>query len=126
VAASRLRNGHRHLGPIAIAFSALLGVACQVESARSDDDMGLSGAPTFRILVVNDAGVEARVWADAGAGRVLLDTVAAGDSGRVNLDMDAASVWLEALDRAGEVIHDGRVELHPDSLNRWTIPAGEI
>lgn len=76
----------------------------------------------YRLLLVNRAGVEAVVYASAGAGRVLLDTLAGRDSSRIDVEVRAERLRLEALDLGDETLADAEVRLDPDSLTRWEVP----
>ena len=76
---------------------------------------------TYRLELVNRTGSPVRVFASAGAGRVALDTIAPGDSGRLKLRVAARSVRLEAMDPTGRTLAETELALHPDSLHRWEI-----
>lgn len=77
---------------------------------------------SYALLLVNGGPGPAVVYADAGAGRVLLDTVAGADSVRVNVRVRATRLRLEAADRWGEPLGAGAVELVADSVARWSVP----
>lgn len=80
------------------------------------------GAPReFRLLLVNPHDHPARVFASAGAARVALDTVAAGDSTRVDVRVRADRILLEAEDETGAGLGSVELELVPDDINRWEI-----
>lgn len=78
---------------------------------------------TYRILLVNPRPIRAVVYADAGAERVLLDTVPRRDSSRVNVEVRATRFRLIAIDGWGERLGAEEVEPPPDSLFRWEVPA---
>jgi hypothetical protein len=61
------------------------------------------------------------VYASAGAGRVTLDTVPGRDSVRVNVQVRARSLSLDAEDADGRTIGSTILELAPASSNRWEI-----
>ena len=77
---------------------------------------------TYRLLLVNRWPIGAVVHADAGAGRVLLDSVPRRDSIRVNVEVRAARLRLTAQDRFGERLGSSFLDLATDSLNRWEVP----
>ncbi len=79
---------------------------------------------TYRLLLVNPRPIRAVVYADAGADRVLLDTISRFDSSRVNVQVRAFRIRLMATDRFGERLGIVSLDLSPDSLNRWRVPAG--
>lgn len=81
-------------------------------------------ARTYRLLLVNPRPIRVLVHADAGAARVLLDTVPRLDSLRVDVRVRAVRLRLTATDRFGERLGAASLELVPDSLNRWEVPAG--
>lgn len=76
---------------------------------------------TYRLLLVNPLGIEALVYASAGAGRVLLDSVAARDSSRVDIRVRARRVRMEAADAAGRPLAAELLELRSDTLLRWRV-----
>ncbi len=78
---------------------------------------------TFELRLVNLREIGAVVSARAGAERVVVDTVPALDSVVVHLRVRADWVELDAVGPDGEELAGGRLDLRPDSLNRWTIPA---
>ncbi len=79
---------------------------------------------TYRLVLVNPRPILAIVYADAGSDRVLLDTLSGFDSSRVNVQVRALSIRLTATDRFGERLGVVSLDLSPDSLNRWRVPAG--
>lgn len=81
-------------------------------------------ARTYRLLLINPRPIRAVVHADAGAARVLLDTVPRHDSVRVDVRVRAVRLLLTATDRFGEWLGAASLELVPDSLNRWEVPVG--
>lgn len=79
---------------------------------------------TYRLILINPRPFRAVVHADAGAARVLLDTVPRHDSVRVDVRVRAVRLRLTATDRFGERLGAASLELVPDSLNRWEVPLG--
>ncbi len=77
----------------------------------------------YRLLLVNALDVDAHVFAAAGAGSVVLDTVPRLDSVRVNILVRADIVRLEARDDEGMLMRETDLALAPDTLNRWIIEA---
>lgn len=75
----------------------------------------------YRLLLVNALDVDAHVFAAAGAGNVVLDTVPRLDSARVNIRVRADIVRLEARDDEGMLMRETDLALAPDTLNRWII-----
>jgi len=75
----------------------------------------------YRILLVNPLDVDAYVFAAAGAGSVVLDTVPRRDSVRVNIRVRADLVRLEARDTEGTLLAEIDLALARDTLNRWAI-----
>ena len=75
----------------------------------------------YRILLVNPLETDAHVFAAAGAGSVVLDTVPRRDSVRVNIRVRAGLVRLEARDAGGLVLAEIDLALARDTLNRWVI-----
>ena len=73
---------------------------------------------TVQLLLINRHQVPLVVFADGGAGEVLLDTVAATDSARVNVIIAADSVSLRAVGPDGTSGSPERVGLGGDST-RW-------
>lgn len=73
----------------------------------------------YRLLVTNESGVPVVVRADAGAGAVTVDTVAAGASSGTTLRTRADSVALTAEDTAGAAV--GRVSLRLDPAARDSV-----
>ncbi len=90
--------------------------------------LGRGGVPivavetrTYLLQLVNLTGEPAVVYADAGAGRVVLDTLDARDSARVNIEIRAREVRLEASDLTGRTLREARISPRADSLTRWEI-----
>jgi hypothetical protein len=75
----------------------------------------------YHVLLVNTREVEAHVFAQAGAARVMLDTVPALDSVRLDIRLRAARVNLEAEDEIGQLLSSDLLELRVESANRWVI-----
>lgn len=75
----------------------------------------------YRLLLVNALESEATVYASAGARRVVLDTVPARDSVRVDIRMRADEVDLEARDPRGYALAETTLELAAAGPNRWVI-----
>ena len=59
---------------------------------------------SIRLLILNAARETAVIQADAGAGIVILDTLAAGDSIRLKLESRADSIQLRALRLSGALL----------------------
>tara|TARA_B100001750_G_scaffold213630_1_gene196255 strand:+ start:1110 stop:1541 length:432 start_codon:yes stop_codon:yes gene_type:complete len=110
-------------------------VAPETMVTPSDSINPLSGSPipsastvfgegevhTYHLLLVNTREVEAHVFAQAGAARVLLDTVPALDSVRLDIRLRATRVNLEAEDAIGRLLYSDLLELQIESANRWVI-----
>lgn len=75
----------------------------------------------YRLLLVNALESEATVYASAGARRVVLDTVPARDSVRVEIRLRADEVDLEARDPRGYALAETTLELAAAGPNRWVI-----
>lgn len=75
----------------------------------------------YQLLLVNTREVEAHVFAHAGAARVMLDTVPALDSVRLDIRLRATRVNLEAEDAIGRPLSSDLLELRVESANRWVI-----
>lgn len=87
--------------------------------------LGDSEPPPLRaypLLLVNPGRMEARVFASAGAGRVPLDTLAAGDSARVDVRVRATRLRLEAEAPGGRPLGAEEIELTEGALLRWEVP----
>lgn len=81
---------------------------------------------TYELSLVNRTEVDLIIYANAGADRVVLDTVPGQDSTHVNVEIRARRVTLEAEDGAGQTVGSDVLELVPASRNRWEIrPGGE-
>jgi len=74
---------------------------------------------TYPLLIVNPHPVPLAVFADGGAGEVLLDTVPAGDSARVRLLIGADSVMLRAAGSDGVSGPPERIGLEREPTARW-------
>jgi len=85
---------------------------------------GESELRTYELSLVNRTEAELVVHASAGAGRVVLDTVPGRDSTRVNVEVRAGRVLLEAEDGAGRTVRSDTVDLVPAGPNRWEIQPG--
>lgn len=113
--------------PIVVPDTAADSAGVGADSAIVDDGPDLPPMPgegelrDFRLLLVNPHGREARVFASAGAVRVALDTVPAGDSVRVDVRVRADRIRLEAEDAGGAAIGSLELELEPGEINRWEI-----
>lgn len=90
--------------------------ATAADSAAESDPRPLV---EYRLLVRNESGVPVVVRADAGAGVVTVDTVAAGASSGTTLRTRADSVALTAEDTAGSAV--GRVSLRLDPAARDSV-----
>lgn len=92
------------------------GGSAETDSAAA----ALDTLPRYPLRLVNRGTARVVVTADAGAGPITLDTVAAGDSVRVDLRMraDSAMLTAESPDGAGA---DTSLRLARDSLVRWEI-----
>ena len=79
---------------------------------------------TYSLRIVNHFPSDVLVYASAGAGRVVLDTVPERDSVRIDVQVRAERLLLEVTDRAGQslLVHD--LALLPDTLNRWVAAPG--
>lgn len=78
----------------------------------------------YRLLVTNESGAPVVVRADAGAGAVTVDTVAAGTSSGATLRTRADSVALTAEDTAGASVDRVSLRLDPtarDSVLEWRV-----
>ncbi len=95
----------------------------------SDDAAAVARLPgegptrEYRILLVNPLDIDAYVFAAAGAGSVVLDTVPRRDSVRVNIRVRADLVRLEARAEGGMLLAETDLALAGDTLNRWAIEA---
>jgi len=74
---------------------------------------------TYPILIVNPHPVPLAVFADGGAGEVLVDTIPAGDSARVRLLIGADSVTLRAAGSDGVSGPPERIGLEREPTARW-------
>ncbi|MDX1577787.1 MAG: hypothetical protein R3266_04855, partial [Gemmatimonadota bacterium] len=77
----------------------------------------------YRLRLVNRLAGPATVFASAGARRVVLDTVPAGDSLLVDIRLRADRVDLEAEDDRGRRVAAAGLDLVGDDVNRWVIAA---
>lgn len=75
----------------------------------------------YQLLLVNRLEGRAHVFASAGAGRVVLDTVPGSDSVFVDIRVRADEVLLEAEDDAGHVVSSITLDLVRADINRWEI-----
>ncbi len=75
----------------------------------------------YRLLLLNRTDTEVYAFASAGAAQVVLDTVPAADSVRVDVRVRAGRVNLEARDAGGRLIVSGVIELVVGVVNRWEI-----
>lgn len=71
---------------------------------------------TVALRLRNDGSEDAVVYADAGAGEVLLDTVAAGRWSRVDLVSFGSIVTLRSARASGESTHQLDLAAVPDSI----------
>lgn len=106
--------------------AALDSLAVEDDSVPASDsvDAGAGRAVplrTHRLLIVNRTATHLQTFASAGAGRVALDDVPAGDSARVNILIGADLVRLEATDSLGQPIDSVELHLRADSLARWEV-----
>lgn len=74
---------------------------------------------TYPLRIVNRFSSRVLVYASAGAGRVVLDTVPAQDSVRIDVQVRAEHVLLEVTDPSGRSLLQHDLALIPDTLNRW-------
>lgn len=81
----------------------------------------LGEGPTrdFQLVLINPSDRVLSVSARAGSTEVVLDTVPAGDSTRVDIRVRADRLDLVARDASGAEVTREEVELDSDSLNRW-------
>ena len=80
------------------------------------------GAPRqYRLRLVNLLDRDAFVFASAGAGRVVVDTVPGADSTIVDIRLRSDHVTLEARDPSGRVVKSEEVDLDRSVVNRWEI-----
>ena len=68
---------------------------------KDPSDVEATNLAPIEVWIRNDAGEASVIRADAGAGAVLVDTVAAGDSVRVRLETTADSVLLTSTGLSG-------------------------
>lgn len=79
---------------------------------------------TYALRLVNPSEDTIMVLASAGAARVVLDTLPAGDSVRLNVRLRSDVILLEGSDLRGGRVGSTELLLEPDSLNRWeALPA---
>jgi hypothetical protein len=76
---------------------------------------------TYALRLVNRTEQPAVVYADAGVGRVVLDTIEPADSARVNVEVRAREVRLRAMDLTGQPLITDTIALVADSLTRWEV-----
>ena len=76
---------------------------------------------TYPLVIRNPHRVPVVVFADGGAGEVLLDTIAAGDSARVKLLIAADSVSLRAVGPDGTAGTPERIPLEREREARWDV-----
>ena len=79
-------------------------------------------APELRaypLRIVNHFSAQIVVWASAGAQRVVLDTVPARDSARIDVQVRAQRILLEVTDASGRPLLQHDLALLPDTLTRW-------
>jgi hypothetical protein len=102
--------------------------ARQEEAAGTTTDSGSwrplavptpSDPDTYPLLILNSHRVPLTVFADGGAGEVLLDTVVAGDSAWVKLLIGADSVTLRAVGLDGTTGPPERIGLEREPGARW-------
>lgn len=81
--------------------------------------------PVHRRLlrIVNPGEDDVVVYASAGAGRVGLDTVAAGDSAEVNVESRAPRVGLHAM-AGGRRVGSDSLDLTAAGTARWRVSGG--
>jgi hypothetical protein len=82
---------------------------------------GEGEARDFRLLLVNLSAQQAFVYARAGAQTVVLDTVPASDSVRVDIRVRSDRVDLEAEGPPGRPLAAVTLKLQAGVLNRWEI-----
>lgn len=128
-------------GSRSVLLAALLAAACGGDGGQADPGAAEAPPPsaseapvlaadssprlrTYHLLLVNPGPIQTLVYADAGAERILLDTVPRADSVRVNVEVRAARLRLTATDRWGERLAAASIDLRPDSLHRWELPGG--
>lgn len=75
----------------------------------------------FRLRVLNAAPDTLRVFAAAGKGEVVLDTVAPADSGDVWLETRASRLQLRAATRTGETLRLDTLDFTEGELHRWRV-----
>ena len=74
---------------------------------------------TYPLRIVNRFSTEIMVWASAGAQRVVLDTLAAHDSVRVDIQVRAQRVLMEVTDASGRPLLQHDLSLLADTVTRW-------
>jgi hypothetical protein len=105
-------------------------LAAAADSAPAPPDTAMPPIPLlpgegeprdFRLLLVNLSAQRALVFARAGAQTVVLDTVPATDSVRVDIRLRSDRVDLEAEGPPGRTLSAVTLELEVGVLNRWEI-----
>lgn len=86
-----------------------------------DEDIDVNTTVVTTVVWLVNRGLRSEVWADAGAGEVFLDTVAAGDSVRLRLASRADSIRLLARTLRGSPAGSLKVSLHADTT-RFAFP----
>jgi hypothetical protein len=109
---------------VGIADTAAAPADVALDSLPFPELQGESELRTYELSLVNRTEAELIVHASAGAGRVVLDTVPGRDSTRVNVEIQARRVTLEAEDVAGRTVRSDTVDLVPAGPNRWEIQPG--
>lgn len=104
------------------------GIAGNYGAQRVPVVLGRGGLPvetlelrTYPLRLVNRMEQPALVYADAGAGRVLLDTIGPLDSVRINVEVRAREVTLQATGLTGRPLIAATIAPAPDSVTRWEV-----
>jgi hypothetical protein len=114
-------GGTRPAGVPTAGASSTRDAASLSESTPFPDLDGESVLRTYDLWIVNRLRVDLFVYASAGAGRVTLDTVPGRDSVRLNVQVRARSLRLDAETEDGRAIRSTTLELASASSNRWEI-----
>jgi hypothetical protein len=122
----------RSQGPEAGAIAGGTAADSAGAADRTDDGAGSAGEPwaplavpaapaldTFQLLLVNRHSVPLAIYADGGAGEVLLATVDPADSARVNMAIAADSVTLRAVGPDGRGGPEEMLRFRAADSTRW-------
>lgn len=97
------------------------GSSASEAAGQMDADADTTGVRLYPLRLVNPRFYPIVVFASAGAREVLVDTVAARDSSRLNVQVAAGLLRLRALDLEGNELGVAVLSTGVDSLS-WELP----